>query len=225
MDKIGHAVTSYNIGKIGYKTLRWCGVPEKKSVWYGGTIGFVYLLTIETLDGFSAEWGSSTGDLIANTVGSGLFVGQQLLWKEQRFSLKYSFHQSRYAKYNPDLLGKNFFQEIVKDYNGQTFWLSANISSFIKKENNFPKWLNVALGYSADGMTGANGNPSYIDDKPIPVFERRRQYFFSLDIDLERIKTNSEFLKILFTALSFIKIPFPTLEISKGDFKFHPLYF
>ncbi len=225
MDKTGHAVTSYNIGKIGYITLRWCGIPEKQSVWYGGTIGFVYLLTIETLDGFSAEWGASTGDLIANTVGSGLFVGQQLLWKEQRLTLKYSFHRSKYAKYNPGLLGKNFLQEVVKDYNGQTFWLSANISSFINKENSFPKWLNIAVGYSADGLIGAGGNPDYIDNKPIPPFDRKRQFFLSLDVDLEKIKTDSEFLRILFTALGFIKIPFPALEMSNGNLQFHPLYF
>ncbi len=101
MDKIGHGFTAYYLGKVGYEALRWCNVPEKKSVWYGGTLGFAYLLIIETLDGFSAEWGASSGDLIANFTGTSLFIGQQLLWKEQRLNLKFSFHQQILQKSNP----------------------------------------------------------------------------------------------------------------------------
>ncbi|MCF8387861.1 MAG: YfiM family protein [Bacteroidales bacterium] len=226
MDKIGHGVTSYYIGKIGYETLRWSNVPEKKAVWYGGTLGFVYLLTIETLDGFSKEWGASTGDLIANIGGSGIFIGQQLLWKEQRMTLKFSFHPSEYAQYRPDLLGKNFGQNIIKDYNGQTYWLSANLKSFSKQSSWLPDWLNVAVGYSAEGMTGALENSTEYNDLKIPAFPRYRQFFFSLDADLTKIKTNSEFLKILFQAIGFIKIPFPALEINtNNETKFHWLYF
>ncbi|MDZ7742922.1 MAG: hypothetical protein U5Q03_14610 [Bacteroidota bacterium] len=58
MDKVGHGVTSYYVGKIGYEALKWCNVDEKRSVWFGGTLGFVYLLTIETLDGFLQRMGS-----------------------------------------------------------------------------------------------------------------------------------------------------------------------
>ena len=32
-------------------------------------------------------------------------------------------------------LGENFLEQILKDYNGQTYWLSANIHSFFKKSN------------------------------------------------------------------------------------------
>jgi predicted lipoprotein DUF2279 len=226
MDKVGHGVTSYYLGKIGYSTLRWCNVAEKKAVWFGGTIGFVYLLTIETLDGFSSEWGASGGDMIANTTGSAIFIGQQLLWKEQRFTFKYSFHQTKYANYRPDLLGDNFAQQMLKDYNGQTYWLSANIKSFNKKNSFWPDWLNIAVGYGAEGMTGAENNFAEHDGRSIPDFPRYRQFFFSLDADLSKIKTKSNFLKVLFNAIGFIKIPFPTLEYNtNNNFNFHWLYF
>ncbi len=52
MDKFGHGLSSYYIGNIGHKLLRWSGVDEKKAVWYGGMLGFVYLLNVEILDGF-----------------------------------------------------------------------------------------------------------------------------------------------------------------------------
>ena len=132
---------------------------------------------MKLLDGFSKEWGASWGDLIANTSGTFVFVGQELLWKEQRIQMKFSFKPSEYAKYRPDLLGSNFLQQSIKDYNGQVYWLSFNINAF--KKTSLPNWLNVALGYGADGMY--SGNP----------FEKGafREYYLSLDINLRKIKT------------------------------------
>ncbi len=217
MDKIGHATTSATLGMLGYKTLKWCGVPEKKAVWFGGSLGFIFLTTIETLDGFSQEWGASTGDLAANTFGSALFISQQLAWKEQRVILKWSFHQSEYSKYRPDLMGSNLTENMVKDYNGQTYWLSANIGSFLNKESKFPKWLNIAFGYGADGMTGAFQNSSSYNGNAIPYFTRYRQFYISPDIDFTRIPTKSKALKILFHALNFVKFPAPALEYNREN--------
>ncbi|MBU2649312.1 MAG: YfiM family protein [Bacteroidetes bacterium] len=226
MDKAGHATTAYYLGRINYNALRWAGVKDKKAVWYGGASGLLFVTTIEVFDGFSKEWGASTGDIIANTSGALLFVSQQLLWKDQRFTLKYSFHPSEYADYNPELLGKNTLQQAIKDYNGQTFWLSANIKSFIRRDSRFPSWLNIAFGYGAEGMTGAGSNPVSIDGTPIPPSERYRQFYLSPDIDLTRIKVKSNFLKVVFTLIGFIKIPLPTLEYNKeNNFVFHWVYF
>lgn len=226
MDKIGHGITSYYVGKFGYEMLRWSGVPEKDAIWYGGPLGFVYLLSIETLDGFSTEWGASAGDLIANTTGAALFMGQQALWKEQRISFKYSFHQTKYAKYRPDLFGSQLSENFLKDYNGQTLWASVNLKSFIDNPSSIPDWLNVAIGYSAEGMTGANTNVREHNGNSIPYFPRYRQYFLSLDVDLTKIKTDSDFLKNLFSVVGFIKIPFPALEYNTNQqWKFHWFYF
>ncbi len=226
MDKIGHMVTSYYLTKIGYESFRWCGIDNNRSTLYGGIVGFTYMTIIEILDGFSAQWGASPGDLIANIAGPSIFIAQQITWKEQRFILKYSFHRTDFPQYRPDLLGKNLIQEMLKDYNGQTYWLSANIHSFLKKPGNFPRWLNIAFGYGATGMTGAESNATKYDGKTIPEFERYRQFYISLDADLTKINTRSDFLKILFNIIGFIKIPFPALEFnSKDGLKLHAFYF
>jgi len=223
LDKSGHMMTSYYLGKIGYASLRWCGLDPVKAAWWGGSAGFIYLLTIETLDGFSAEWGASTGDLIANSLGSALFISQQLLWQEQRIIMKFSYHATGYPKFNPELLGKNRFQNVIKDYNGHTYWLTFNINSFVKNNTLLPKWLNLAIGYSGEGMTGAAGN-LYIDNGE--NFTRYRKFFLSFDADLTRIETKSGFLKTLFHIIGFIKVPFPSLEYNtKNGMKFHLLYF
>ena len=225
MDKFGHGLSSYYIGNIGHKLLRWSGVDEKKAVWYGGMLGFVYLLNVEILDGFSKEWGASSTDLLANGIGTGLFIGQQLAWGEQRLLMKFSFHTTKFPDYTDVQLGDNLIEQILKDYNGETIWLSANISSFMKNKGIIPEWLNIAVGYSPEGMIDPNNNPTEYNGTPIH-FDRYRQYYFSLDVDFNKIKTNSKALNLFFEVLNIVKIPFPTLEYNKFDgLKFHYLYF
>lgn len=227
IDKVGHATAAYTLSNYGYWLLRWSNVPENKSIGYGAMMGFGAMTVIEILDGFSADYGASFTDLAANTLGTGLFAGQQLLWHEQRFRLKFSFHPTDYAQYMPEKLGQGPFQCWLKDYNGQTYWLSANIQSFIKKETRFPSWINVAVGYGGKGMLAELTNPEYDSEgNPLPQYDRVRQYYLSMDIDWTRIKTNSKVLKFLFKGLSFIKLPFPTLEYNQEDqIVFHWLYF
>ena len=220
MDKIGHIMTSYYIGKVGVDLLDWSGVSEKNQLIYGATAGFTFLTAVEILDGFSEEWGFSLGDIAANAAGTGILIGQELLWKEQRVKLKYSFHQTKYARIKPELLGNNFIEQSIKDYNGQTYWLSANIWSFAK-ESKFPKWLNIAVGYGAEGML-------YCEILSTNNFNQNpyRQFYLSFDIDLVKLNPKSKFLKSVFSVINFIKIPAPTLEISsKKGIKFHYLYF
>ena len=226
MDKVGHTVASYWIGRIGYESLRWSGVERKKAIWYGGTWGLAYLTSVEIFDGFSAEYGASVGDLIANTLGTTIFIGQQLIWDDQPFIFKFSFHPTEYAEYRPDLLGENFIQQMFKDYNGQTYWLSANIASFLPESSKFPKWLNVSLGYSAEGMLGAKSNPPEYNGEPLPPYERYSQCLFSLDVDLTKIKTKNETVRLLLNLVGYIKIPFPAVEFNKVDkVKWHWMYY
>ncbi|MCB0444231.1 MAG: DUF2279 domain-containing protein [Gelidibacter sp.] len=222
MDKLGHTFSSYQLGNVGANILNWSGVNKKQQLLYGATLGFAFLTTVEVFDGFSKEWGFSWGDMLANASGTGLYIGQELLWKEQRITLKYSFHQTKYAKLRPDALGDGFLEEVLKDYNGQTYWLSANIQSFFK-ERHIPQWLNIAIGYGADGMLV--GDNELVDNLGIS-HNRKRQFYISLDVDLSRIKTNSRVLKSVLEVFNVIKVPFPALELdSNGKLKAHAIYF
>ena len=220
LDKIGHVTTSYYVGRVGTQLYKWSGLNRKKAIWYGGMLGSVYQSTIEVLDGYSSQWGFSWGDFAANTAGSLLCIGQELAWDEQRIILKFSFMQSEYSKFRPNLLGKNLQENILKDYNGQTYWLSVNPASFMSDETRFPKWLNIAVGYGANGMTGGNFNPPYIDGNGFQIYhERYRQYYLSFDVDLTRIKTKSKFLNTVFYSIGYLKIPAPALEFSEKGVK------
>ncbi|MCF8429066.1 MAG: YfiM family protein [Bacteroidia bacterium] len=223
MDKIGHFGSAYYLGYLQIKILRNCGFTSKKSMLLGGATGFIFLTSVEILDGFSKGWGASTGDIIANTAGYLFLIAQELAWKEQRIMLKFSMTPSPYAKYRPDLLGKNYQEQLLKDYNAQTYWLSINLGSFMKSHPQFPKWLNLAVGYGADGMISAEADKSGNLNQN---FGRTRQFYLSLDLDLHRIKTKKVWLNTVLQTVGFIKIPFPTLEYNTDrGFDFHPLMF
>jgi len=131
------------------------------------------------------------------------------------------------------LYGTTAFDKFFKDYNGQTNWLSFNIHSFTKKKNNkFPKWLNIAVGYGAENMFEGFDYSWIEEDTGIRYerdpndFPRYSQIYLSFDIDTSRIPIKNRFLKTLLTGLNFIKIPSPTLEFTTlGNVKFHPIYF
>jgi hypothetical protein len=220
MDKFGHAFSAYQIGRLTGSSLRWAGASQRDQVLYGAAFGLGFLTAVEVMDGFSEEWGFSWSDMAANVLGTGLYASQELLWQEQRLLLKYSFHRTSFAEQRPELLGDGLHEELLKDYNGQTYWLSANIEAFLKTDA-LPKWLNLAFGYSGDGML--TGEPN---DAMFPNQNRIRQYFLSLDLDLSRIKTNSAILRTIFDVLNLIKVPLPTLQInSTGQLKWHFFYF
>lgn len=223
MDKCGHTLSNFQIGSLMMDAMDWAGYKKKQQLLIGGLSGLVYMSAIEVMDGYSDGWGFSWGDMGANALGTGIAIGQKALWNEQRIKLKFSFYSSQYAKYNPDLLGNSTATQILKDYNGQIYWLSINPSCFMKKDTKFPKWLNFAFGYGANGMLGANYNNFAIEDESgnVTTFNRYRQGYFSLDVDLTRIKTKSKILKSIFYGLNIIKIPFPNLELSEGKLKFN----
>lgn len=237
MDKVGHAWTSYSEGLYGIALFRWAGLQDKKAIWIGGMVGTFFQAGIEVLDGFSARWGASVGDLIANSTGSALVIFQELAWQEQRFRLKFSAHRPDYSDFEEplqaravDLYGTSIAEQLLKDYNGQTYWLTVNPSTFIKNpDSKFPKWLSIAFGYGGEGIFGGHFNQWTDDEEVYYDYEnsipRTRQYYLSVDVDLDRIPTNSKLLKVILGAVNVLKFPAPALEFGKGGTRFHGIYY
>lgn len=223
MDKAGHVFSAYHLGSFGKNAWQWSGASRKSQLLYGASTGFAFLSMVEIMDGYSSNWGASLGDVAANAAGTGLFLVQELAWSEQRIIPKFSFHTTPYASARPSVLGSNYPEQLLKDYNGQTYWLSVNLHSFAKNSK-IPTWLNVALGYGAEGMI--TGNDDLVNTVFLPESERFRQFYLSFDVDLTKIKTKSHVLKTVFEVFNTLKIPAPTLELTeRGDFKFRGIYF
>lgn len=232
MDKVGHVFSTFQVSNISSKMWKWAGVDHKRSVIYGAVSGIAYESIIEFQDAFSAEWGFSIGDMAGNLIGAAAFVAQELTWEEKRVRLKLSFFAHDYPdgvedRYN-DLFGKSFAERYLKDYNSQTYWVSVNPSSFMK-ERNFPRWLNIAAGYSSDLMLGGTEN-TWTDDQGSLIdrtdIKRVRRYYLAPDIDFTRIPTKSRALRTILLLLGGVKFPAPTLELnSQGKLKVHAIYF
>ncbi len=233
VDKVGHVYSAYSESRASMELWRWAGLPRKQRIWIGGLSGVAYQSIIEILDGFSSEYGFSPLDFTANVVGSGMFIAQEFAWDDQRIKFKFSFHRKNYGEADlnqraDDIYGKTEIERFIKDYNGQTYWLSANINSFFPNSK-LPRWLSMSVGYGAEGMFGARSNVA-VDNDGALTFDRRdikryRQWYLSPDIDFMKIKTNKKGLKFLFFVLDAVKFPAPTIEFSNGSFKGHWIVF
>lgn len=232
MDKIGHAWSAYNMSSATTALWQWAGVQKNTGVMLGSGTALLYLLSIEYLDGRSAQWGWSWADMGADFFGTGLYAAQALAWKAQRVRLKFSAH---YRHYETSLLpradalfGKSLPERLLKDYNAQSYWLSFNIRSFFPRSG-WPSWLNLSIGYGADGMFGGYENIAY-DKNGNTIFDRRdirryRQWYLSPDIDLSKIRTESKLLKTVFSVFNTLKIPAPALSFSNNKFRVKGLVF
>ncbi|MCB9314939.1 MAG: DUF2279 domain-containing protein [Lewinellaceae bacterium] len=257
MDKMGHGLMAYHESRWIYSAARWTGIAPQKSAWLGFAGGQLIQTSIELLDGFSTEWGFSWTDMGANLLGSGLFLGQQLGWQEQRILLKMSAWPVRYpgTRIYPEspsgntqwttlqqradaLYGTGPVSLFLKNYNTLAVWLSVNPASFLPQRPAWlPRWLNLAVGFGADNLFAGTGytwqadkscsGPDCLRYRLNPVeYPRTRQYFLSLDVDFSHLGVKSRFLKAVLGMVNILKFPAPALELnSRGNWRFHPLYF
>ncbi len=233
MDKIGHMYSAYALSKASMELWRWTGIERKKRIWLGGMSGAMYQTVIEVLDGFSSEWGWSWGDFAANIAGSGLLTVQELAWDEQRVQMKWSFHRKHYSdptlnQRSDDLFGKTTAERFLKDYNGQTYWLSTTLKPFFPGSN-LPEWLQLSVGTGTEGLFGGFDNIGK-DENGQVIFNRtdiarRRQWYLSPDVDLTKIKTNKKAIKLALQIFNILKFPAPSLEYSGGKLSWNWLHF
>ena len=222
MDKFGHIFTAYHISKSLTSLNRWSGINKSTSAIIGSTLAWSYQLTLELLDGKSAEWGFSWGDMTANTIGAGVYLSQELLFKDQLLLLKQSYHPTYYALIRPEILGSTTIERYFKDYNGQTYWFSISPRS-IWKSSKIPSWLLFSIGYGVDAKISGKDNSYLLSNGQ--VLYAKRKYLLSLDIDLAKLPLKNKLLKRILKPLNAIKIPLPTLIWQNGICYGNAFYF
>ncbi len=242
MDKMGHWLMSYNNARWVGMAANWTGMHPTNAAWAGFAGGELVMCSFEIFDGFSKEWGWSWGDVGFNTLGSGLYLAQQLAWHEQRIFMKMSAWPVNYSTeplyaVNPgfensyttlkdratDLYGTAPLEIFLKNYNALNVWVSVNPRSFMPKnaETWLPRWLNVAVGMGADNLFSGfdnewdevKGCANCAHYRVDPLkYPRTRQFFLSLDVDTSRIHVKNRFLRTLLQMATIFKFPAPTLE-------------
>ncbi len=222
MDKVGHFYAASQLTQRGAELFKWAGVSKHKSLLFGSIFGLGFQTSFELLDGFSPNYGFSWSDAGANALGTANYVAQDLLWDEQKVKLKFSAHLTDYAKYRPNVLGQTVAERVLKDYNGQTYWISFSPVSLFNLNTNFPEWINLSFGYSVEELLYGNIEETYLIDIPWRPY---RKYLLSLDIDLEKLKVKKPWLIAFFKQVNTLKIPLPTIGFSERGTKLYGLYF
>lgn len=209
MDKMGHVFTAYHLSDKVFKLYRWTGLSRRKSAWIGAGVGWGYQFSFEMLDARSSGWGFSWSDVTANTIGSGLFLTQELLWQEQYLKLKFSYSPSPYAQYRPNVLGSSPTERLLKDYNGQTYWLSISPGA-VFKNSHIPPWIAISAGYSADAKLVGHSDFFQTPDGS-KTFHAQREFALSLDVDVTKLNIKKRWIKKALSPFNVIKVPFPAL--------------
>lgn len=221
MDKLGHVYTAYHISKSVALFNRWAGMKKVPAAIIGSAVAFGYQTTLEILDGKSVEWGFSWGDMIANTLGAVAYATQEYYFDSQRILLKQSYHPTEYAILRPQVLGDNFVQRYLKDYNGQTYWFSFAPAHFSSKIT-LPKWFCLSLGYGIDAKLYGTENKAIFNGV---TYNAQRRFLLSFDIDLTQLNINNKTLKAFIKPFNAIKIPFPTIYWQNNVCYLKGLYF
>jgi hypothetical protein len=232
MDKCGHAWSAYNLTRLSIPLWQQTGIKHVRAVLFAGAAALSYQAAIEVLDGYSAKWGFSWGDMGANILGVSTCVLQEKFFNKQILHIKI-FSAGR-VKYEPALreraeflFGKNFTSRLLNDYNAQTYWASVNIKDLVPRLK-VPAWFNIAIGYGAHNMLGETNNSWMNKGEMVDRSDLRRygRVLLSPDIDLSRIKTKKAWVKTLLLIANAIKIPAPALEYNRQrGFRMHALLF
>lgn len=228
MDKVGHAFSAYIIGTNSAGLFRMAGYSRRTSAWLGAATGLAFQMPIEVFDGYSSGWGASKGDMLANLTGT-LWAGvQNYCWGRPKVPFRITFHFSEYALSRPALLGKNLPQRMLKDYNGQTYWLDLNPQRMGIRPNWWPKWLGFNIGYGAEGMLGGHDN---IWESGGVIYDysevrRYRQYYIGPSVSFGYLQqSKSPGLQLLGFVTDRIRLPLPVLEYNRPfGFKMHWIY-
>ena len=215
LDKISHFFWTFQVCALVSRMLRWGGMELETSTKWASIAGFFFVSSIEIPDGFSTGYGASLFDMLANLLGAIFFFVQMSFWRSLKIFSKFSFHPTSFAVLRPSLLGQGFLHEMIKDYNGQTFWFS-----WTPEKKWWPQWLAISIGVGAEGMVYSRDLENEAHN-----FSPYRKLFFSFDLNVLSFNFSQRWMRVLIYPLQIFKCPAPAVELSVRGFRFHWLYF
>ncbi len=203
-DKFGHMFAGYFTSYLGYEALVASGFAHSTAAWLSPALSYSWMTYVELEDGFS-RFGFDPTDQLSNTVGVGLFVAQQFIKPLQNVRLKWSYYPAGYL--DEGYLGHD--RIIVDDYNGQTVWLALKLGDILPSSLQWPRWLQLAVGYGAtnvDNWEGPNMTGRLLDP--------HRRLLVALDYSLvDMLPDLGTFGNWIVQTLDYIHLPAPALQI------------
>lgn len=220
LDKVAHFYGGMIYSEAFAAALRWAEVSPKKSVWFGGLLGFSTHLFVEMKDAYSPYFGFSYYDLIAGTAGGIYTIAKEYSKITAATDIKFSYFVKSRAYLDSERYDNVEGRETTwhDDYMNQTYWISFYPSRLKKNQtdtgNRWYDALGISLGVSVDEVTSG-----------LSTGKGDIQYYLSLDLDWKQIITSEKkFFKTLAHVLNYTKVPLPTIRITPQA-KFIPLYY
>ncbi len=193
-DKLGHMVTPFAISRIWSTGLRACGFDSAAAIWTASGFALGYQTYVEIRDGFSAAYGFSPADMVANVVGAGLPIVQHYVPPLRSMTLQISFSPSQAFR-------DGAYGAIIDDYTSTTHWVSIDMADVVPASWTwYPAWLNVAIGHSVENLDGRGGGNHVV--------------YVSLDWNLARINGLPQWLRDLARVFHLYHLPAPAVRIA-----------
>jgi len=225
-DKIGHTYGAYLSSYFFTEMLLWSGFGYDISHILGPSLGILYTLYVEIMDGFAYGWGFSPSDFYCNVIGSTFFSLQHFIPFLQNFNYKFVYIP---ADWHGELTRKphSFF---IDDYASHTFYMSVNVHNLLPKnlKKYWPDWLQITFGYGVRNLCDGNVAEYNCDLSRGKIYDNNVvgsiRYIIGLDYDLIKILPDgSPFWNWLRQTLNFVKLPAPAIEFG-DETRFYLMY-
>ena len=203
-DKFGHLVGGFHLARIGGALLRDACASRKHALVWSAVYATLFQLQIEIWDGMYKKYGFSYADILANTAGMALAVGQQMHQGLRAIKPTISYRRSaamRNARNIPGELRPSL------DYSGQTYWFSADVNALLPENARgyWPSFLRISAGHSiTDWINPATGEN----------MRAKRKLLMSIDLDIEKLPGNNPLWKTVKRNLSYVHLPSPALQFT-----------
>ena len=218
VDKVGHFIGGLLTADIFSSSMKWAGMSEKQSLWYGAAFGSGFQLAIEMKDAYAPYWGFSKWDLALGSAGSIWPVAQYYNDALKAINFKFSYYKRSDIYWELDRErgkepNKYAWQD---DYPNQTYWMTFDINYFTETCC-WPEWLNVAIGFGLD-------DTQYLDENNTKT-GGQNEWYIALDYDIPKMlkRWNSSTGKKVKHWLNYFHLPAPTIRISP-KLEFYPLF-
>jgi hypothetical protein len=205
MDKFGHAYGGFHLARLGADLLVGACIADRKAVWWGAAYATVFQLQIELWDAKQKDYGFSPPDLIANTAGAAVAVGQHYSPHLRLVKPTISYARTAASK----TFGRAQGSELrpTTDYSGQTYWLSFDVDSLLPEGARrwWPGFVRASIGHSIT---------DYVDPQTGRGIWAHREILLSLDLDPEKLPGQHPVWRRVKRELSYYHFPAPALRLT-----------
>lgn len=218
VDKVGHFMGGLQSADFFSSSMKWAGMNEKQSLWYGAAFGSGLQLAIEMKDAYAPYWGFSKWDLALGTAGALWPVAQYYNDDLKSINFKFSYYKRSNIYWDLDKQRGNETNKYnwQDDYPNQTYWITFDVNHFTESCC-WPDWLNVAVGFGID-------DSQYLDEN-FTKTGGENEWYIAFDYDIPKMlkKWDSPTGKKVKHWLNYIHFPAPTIRISP-KLEFYPLF-